>query len=41
MKRAVARFFLGRIVPEAAGLVASARGGARGLYEIDAETLAA
>jgi alkylation response protein AidB-like acyl-CoA dehydrogenase len=41
MKRAVARFFLGRIVPEAAGLEASARGGARGLYEIDAETLAA
>jgi alkylation response protein AidB-like acyl-CoA dehydrogenase len=41
MKRAVARFFLGRIVPEAAGLEASARSGARGLYEIDAETLAA
>jgi alkylation response protein AidB-like acyl-CoA dehydrogenase len=41
MKQAVARFFLDRIVPEAAGLEASARGGAAGLYGLDAETLAA
>jgi alkylation response protein AidB-like acyl-CoA dehydrogenase len=41
MKQASARFFLDRIVPEAAGLEASARGGAAGLYAIDAETLAA
>ncbi|MBS0503860.1 MAG: acyl-CoA dehydrogenase [Proteobacteria bacterium] len=41
MKHASARFFLDRIVPEAAGLEASARAGASGLYVIDAETLAA
>ncbi|HEV2568152.1 acyl-CoA dehydrogenase [Sphingomonas sp.] len=41
MKQAVARFFLERIVPEAIGLEASARGGAAGLYSLDAETLAA
>jgi 3-(methylthio)propanoyl-CoA dehydrogenase len=41
LKQASARFFLDRIVPEAAGLEASARGGAAGLYAIDAETLAA
>jgi alkylation response protein AidB-like acyl-CoA dehydrogenase len=41
MKRAVARFFLDRIVPEAAGLEASARGGAEGLYAVNAEVLAA
>jgi alkylation response protein AidB-like acyl-CoA dehydrogenase len=41
MKQATARFFLDRIVPEAAGLEASARAGADDLYGIDAETLAA
>ena len=41
MKNASARFFLDRIVPEAAGLEASARAGAESLYAIDAETLAA
>jgi alkylation response protein AidB-like acyl-CoA dehydrogenase len=41
MKRAVARFFLDRIVPEAAGLEASAREGAAGLYAVNAEVLAA
>ncbi|MBA2919744.1 acyl-CoA dehydrogenase [Sphingomonas sp. MAH-20] len=41
MKRAVARFFLDRIVPEAAGLEASAREGAAGLYGVNAEVLAA
>jgi len=41
MKRAVARFYLERIVPEAAGLKAAATGGARLLYSIDAETFAA
>jgi 3-(methylthio)propanoyl-CoA dehydrogenase len=41
LKQASARFFLDRIVPEAAGLEASARGGAAGLYAVDAETLAA
>ena len=41
MKQAVARFFLDRIVPEAAGLEASARAGAAQLYAIEAETLAA
>jgi hypothetical protein len=41
MKRAVARFFLDRIVPEAAGLEASARGGADALYAVSAEVLAA
>lgn len=41
MKRAVARFFLDRIVPEAAGLEASARGGAGELYTLSAEVLAA
>jgi hypothetical protein len=41
MKRAVARFFLDRIVPEAAGLEASARGGASALYALNAEVLAA
>jgi alkylation response protein AidB-like acyl-CoA dehydrogenase len=41
MKRAVARFFLDRIVPEAAGLEASARGGADALYAVNAEVLAA
>jgi 3-(methylthio)propanoyl-CoA dehydrogenase len=41
LKQASARFFLDRIVPEAAGLEASARGGAAGLYAVDAEALAA
>jgi alkylation response protein AidB-like acyl-CoA dehydrogenase len=41
MKQAVARFFLDRVVPEAVGLEQSARGGAAGLYGVDAETLAA
>jgi alkylation response protein AidB-like acyl-CoA dehydrogenase len=41
MKQAAARFFLDRIVPEAAGLEAGATGGAAGLYVLDAETLAA
>jgi alkylation response protein AidB-like acyl-CoA dehydrogenase len=41
MKRAVARFFLDQIVPEAAGLEASARGGAEALYAVNAEVLAA
>jgi len=41
MKQAVARFFLDTIVWEAAGLEASARGGASQLYALDAETLAA
>jgi alkylation response protein AidB-like acyl-CoA dehydrogenase len=41
MKRTVARFFLDRIVPEAAGLQASAQGGADGLYAVDADVLAA
>ncbi|HYZ47555.1 MAG TPA: acyl-CoA dehydrogenase [Sphingomonas sp.] len=41
MKQAVARFFLDRIVPEATGLEASARGGAALLYRLDAERLAA
>jgi hypothetical protein len=41
MKRTVTRFFLDRIVPEAAGLEASARGGAEGLFAVNAEVLAA
>jgi alkylation response protein AidB-like acyl-CoA dehydrogenase len=41
MKQAVARFFLDHIVSEAAGLEQSACGGAAGLYQLDAETLAA
>ncbi|MFD1611683.1 acyl-CoA dehydrogenase [Sphingomonas tabacisoli] len=41
MKRTVARFFLDRIVPEAAGLEASAKAGAEALYALNAETLAA
>jgi 3-(methylthio)propanoyl-CoA dehydrogenase len=41
LKSASARFFLDRIVPEAAGLEASARAGAAGLYGIDMDTLAA
>ncbi len=41
MKRAAARFYLERIVPEAAGLKAAATGGARLLYSIDAETFTA
>ncbi len=40
-KLASARFFLDRIVPEAAGLEASARAGAEGLYAADADALAA
>jgi alkylation response protein AidB-like acyl-CoA dehydrogenase len=41
LKQAAARFFLDRVVPEAAGLEAGARGGAAGLYAIDVETLVA
>lgn len=41
MKRVAARFFLDRIVPEAVGLEAAARGGAELLYALDAEALAA
>ena len=41
MKQASARFFLDRIVPEAAGLERAATAGAAPLYSIDAETLAA
>jgi hypothetical protein len=41
MKRVASRFFLDRIVPEAAGLEASARAGAGGLYAVNAEVLAA
>jgi 3-(methylthio)propanoyl-CoA dehydrogenase len=41
LKQSAARFFLDRIVPEAAGLEASAKAGAAQLYAIDAETLAA
>ncbi len=39
-KPVTARFFLDRIVPEAAGLKASATAGAAGLYELPAEALA-
>ena len=41
MKRATARFYLDRLVPEAAGLAASALAGAAGLYAVEAEELAA
>ncbi|HEX8445647.1 MAG TPA: acyl-CoA dehydrogenase [Sphingomonas sp.] len=41
MKRTTARFYLDRIVPEAAGLEASALAGAAGLYALTAEELAA
>jgi len=41
LKMASARFFLDRIVPEAAGLEASATAGAASLYTVDIETLAA
>jgi alkylation response protein AidB-like acyl-CoA dehydrogenase len=41
MKHVAARFFLDRIVPEAAGLEAAATGGAALLYAVDAEALAA
>jgi len=40
-KQAVAAFFLGHIVPEAAGLKASATAGNKGLYALTAEELAA
>ena len=40
-KQAAARFFLDRIVPEAAGLAASARAGAAPLYALDADALVA
>ena len=39
-KQASVRFFLDRVVPEAAGLKASATAGAEGLYAIDADQLA-
>ena len=39
-KSVVARYFTGHVVPEAAGLKASATGGAALLYELDAESLA-
>ena len=41
LKQSAARFFLDCIVPEAAGLEASAKAGAAQLYAIDAGTLAA
>ena len=39
-KPVTVRFFLDRIVPEAAGLKASATAGAAALYELDASQLA-
>ncbi|HSG33062.1 MAG TPA: acyl-CoA dehydrogenase, partial [Sphingomonadaceae bacterium] len=41
LKPVTVRFFLGHIVPEAAGLAASARAGAALLYALDAEALGA
>ena len=41
MKRAAARFYLDRIVPEARGLLAAATAPADLLYSIDEETFAA
>ncbi|QAY76080.1 acyl-CoA dehydrogenase [Sphingosinicella sp. BN140058] len=41
MKRAAARFYLDRLVPEANGLAAAAIGGAEALYGIDEEAFAA
>jgi len=41
LKTASARFFLDRIVPEAAGLEASATAGAASLYTVDIDALAA
>ena len=41
MKRAVARFYLDRIVPEATGLLAAALAGSEGLYLLSAEELTA
>ena len=41
MKRAAVRFYLDRVVPEAAGLEAGALAGAAGLYVVGADVLAA
>jgi len=41
MKRAAARFYLDRMVPEATGLAAGAMAGASGLYEVTPESFAA
>jgi len=41
MKQAAARFFVGQVVPEAAGLKAAATAGAAMLYAVDAEAFAA
>ncbi|PTD15817.1 acyl-CoA dehydrogenase [Sphingomonas fennica] len=41
LKQAAARFYLDRIVPEAAGLAAAATAGAEGLYGISAEAFSA
>jgi len=40
-KRAVVRYYLDRIVPEALGKAAAATAGAAGLYAVSAEALAA